>query len=91
MREIKALVYQALSKDKLARCNDIYLFSLVLPKLNLPTDLKCWDSFDSNVLESIRRCRQKIQREQPMLRAEETYLKRLDREADFIELAKSNE
>lgn len=61
MKNIKPIVERILKVDPYSRCNDMYLQYLVLKELGLPTDLAHWSEFDSNVLESIRRCRQKLQ------------------------------
>lgn len=74
--KIKSTTLNVLNKDILSRSNDIRLTRLVLEELNLPTDLRKLEEIPTNVLESVRRCRQKLQVENPMLYAPRTKKRR---------------
>ena len=70
-RELKSIIIDTLTKDKGARNNDLRLYSLVLKKVGYPTDLKELSKMTgSNILETIRRTRQKAQETNPLLQAE---------------------
>lgn len=70
-RELKSIIIDTLAKDKGARNNDLRLYSLVLKKVGYPTDLKELSKMTgTNILETIRRTRQKAQETNPLLQAE---------------------
>lgn len=86
MKNVNSTVERILRSDKYARENDIYLQFLTLKELGLPTDLAQWEKFEGNVLESIRRQRQKLQAKLPELRAgERTRHYRTVKEEEFRE------
>lgn len=75
---IRKATEKMLIKYQLTRANDIFLCQKVLEELNLPTDLKelAKKTQGVNILESIRRSRQKIQETNPMLKPNEQVSKR---------------
>lgn len=78
-RELKSIILNILAKDKGARNNDLRLYSLVLKKVGYPTDLKELSKMTgSNVLETIRRTRQKAQETNPLLAADGKVKRRRD-------------
>lgn len=88
VRSVKPKVIKTLQSDVLSRSNDIRLTRIVLEELNLPTDLRLLEEEipdGANVLESIRRCRQRVQQENPMLNVDRTVLKRQEKEKEFRE------
>lgn len=88
VRTVKPTVIKTLQSDVLSRSNDIRLTRIVLEELNLPTDLKALEEEvpdGANVLESIRRCRQKVQQENPLLNVDRTKIKRQLKEQEFRE------
>ena len=91
VRTFKPAVLKTLQGDALSRSTDIRLIRIVLEELNLPTDLKLLEeevTDGTNILESIRRCRQKVMEENPTLRVDRTKLKRAAKEKEFKEFAR---
>lgn len=81
--KIKATTLNVLNKDIPSRSNDIRLTRLVLEELKLPTDLKELEEIPTNILESVRRCRQKLQVENPMLYVPRTKKHREEMEVKY--------
>lgn len=86
--KVKASTLHILNKDVLSRSDDIRCIRLVLEDLDLPTDLKELEMDErhkGNILESIRRCRQKLQVDNPMLYAPRTKEKREQMQEEYKE------
>lgn len=70
-KDVKTTVIEILAKDKGARNNDLRLYALFLKKKGLPTDLVELSKMGgTNILETIRRTRQKAQEVNPLLDAD---------------------
>ena len=66
--EIKNAVDMSLKESMTARNNDLKMFVIALEKLGLPTDLKkLSEMFNENILETMRRHRQRAQAINPFL------------------------
>lgn len=89
MNNIKQITHVVLVNDEKARTNDIHCICEVLKRMNLPTDLNKLEEYPSNILETIRRVRQKIQQENPFLANPNIRSKRNDRQEIFKRLARS--
>ena len=86
MNEIKNIVIETLTDDEGSRNNDLRLQYLVLKKLGYPTDLKALSEITGrNILESIRRQRQKAQETNPLLRADKKVESKRDRQRSYYE------
>lgn len=88
VRAVKPYVLKTLNNDIESRSNDIRLIRIVLEELKLPTDLKALEEIvedDANILESIRRSRQKAQHDFPLLKTDRTEKKREVKEQEFRE------
>ena len=69
-KEIKAMVLNVLVKYPKTRANDNELVYRVLTQMKMPTDYKELKTETSNIVETICRCRRKLQQTNPMLRPE---------------------
>lgn len=74
--KIKEAVMETLVKYPKARANDNELIYLVLQQLNMPTDYSELRKDPTNVVETIRRVRCKIQVTNPLLRPEKQVSRR---------------
>lgn len=67
--EQKAVIRKLLKRYPKTRGNDNELIYRYLKEMNEPTDYEYLRHFDTNIAESIRRARQKIQETDPLLKA----------------------
>lgn len=92
LNNLKIIVHGILEKDELARSNDHYLYTKVVEKmnpflLNAPFIVAFNDS-NMPKFESVRRCRQKVQEDNPLLRPDaDTECGRMLKEEEYKEFA----
>lgn len=91
MKDLNELVKRILAEHKEARDDDFKVIGYVIKALNpeamqLTFGQALWNhsKLDLPSFESIRRTRQKIQHDNPELRGE-LYLKRMEKQTEFIE------
>lgn len=90
--ELKKVVYAELVENEQARCNDTELLLGVFRRLGINTQEPFAELANSGKLrqmESITRCRRKLQQEHPELRVEPTQELRNERQQVFKDFAKA--
>lgn len=93
LNELKAVVYAELVENESARRNDTALVMGVLKRIGVDTSrpfAELSERGELRQLESITRCRRKIQEEHPELKDAIVAEKRIEREEVFKEFARQS-
>lgn len=69
-QDLQTTVYKVLSENRQSRNSDIELYKIILTKFYGTTDISKINLSGGDIFSSIKRCRQKIQAENPFLAAD---------------------